>query len=133
MNLQPINIAQCWDKLKPLIAQTYARFEWSDLPEDLYCTCRTGFAQVYTNGEDFVIVQNKVDELFGTRTLYIIFAHCSSGDALEYLEEDLIKIAKTTGATKLQFLSPRAGFLRVEKSYPGWATRAILFEKEILE
>jgi len=131
LNLQLTDITQCWSKIRPHIARTYERFGWSELPEDLYSTCRTGFAQVYTNDDDFVIVQTKVDELFGTRTLYIIFAHCSSGDALEYLENDLIEIAKTTGAIKLQFLSPRVGFLRVEKSYPGWATRAILFEKEI--
>ena len=132
MNLVLTNITQCWNSLRPLIAQTYERFGWTDLPEDLYSTCRTGFAQVYTNGEDFVIVQNKIDELFGTRTLYILFAYCSSGNALDYLENDLIEIAKITGATKLQFLSPRAGFLRVEKSYPGWRTRAIIFEKEIV-
>lgn len=132
MRLELTDISKHWDSIRPKIVATYTKFGWADTPEDVYATCRTGFAQLYVYADDFVIIQNKIDELFGTRTLYILFAHCSSGNALEYLEDDLIELAKISGATKMQFLSPRAGFLRVEKTFPGWVARATVFEKEIL-
>lgn len=125
-----------WDDVRRWLGEANRRYGERLMPESLWMLLRTNMASLYLarNGDGVAsgcIVLQRLVELDGTATCYVLFA----GGSLSPFEREayakIEEVARAVGAVRLRQQSPRTGWTRVHDGY--WHPVAIVYEHTLGE
>lgn len=124
-HVPPSDLASHWPAVREYVKRAVDRFGERITVEELYYALRQNMAALYMNHRGMLVAQ-KVIELDGTITLFVLIAAGEMAeDEAEWMQM-LEKLAGTIGAVRIRMASPRKGWERV-----GWKVAHTVYEREV--
>lgn len=105
--LEPSDIRQCWDEVRPGLEEIKARWPEANTwrPEDVYAAVVNGDAVLYRTEDGFAVCTIEVDQYTGTKDLFIWIAHAPVGKRGGMLQKQwphFIETAERLGCKGIQ-------------------------------
>lgn len=126
--LEPANIRQCWDWVRPGVERVIAKSGERCRPEDVYAAVVNGSAQLWTSEDGFVVWYIDVCPYSGRRSLWIWMGWSEAHGMFEKYGPQLRDMARRADAERVAFNSPRKGYSR-RLSAP-WRVARVEYEME---
>jgi hypothetical protein len=107
ITLEPSDIRQCWDEVRPGLEEIKARWPEANTwrPEDVYAAVVNGDAVLYRTEDGFAVCTIEVDQYTGTKDLFIWIAHAPEekrGGMLQKQWPSFIEVAERLGCKGIQ-------------------------------
>lgn len=130
--IAPDQITNVWDLIKPGVLNLEGRSKEGWRAEDIYAALRTGSSALHigygTEYLGFMVTTLLTGYRDKSLNIWLCF-NASKEDIIDLFSEDVTEIAKTAGAKRISFYSPRNWERRL-KDY-GFLPARTLYEKEV--
>ena len=127
--LEPANIRDHWDRIRPGVECVISLSAADYRPEDVYSACVQGLAALYVDDPGFVILAPQINVFTGRRELLVWIAYATYGGAIKRYQPEIDALARREGFEALVCWSNRRGFGRV----PSWREVATVYERSVNE
>jgi hypothetical protein len=125
--INPADLHKHWDFVRKGCEVVKVKTGENWLPEDVYTAIKTNSAQLFMFPDGFCVLQNIKDAYNNENVLHLwITFHATRNDIKEAFHAELQKIAKSIGANKITFTSPRKWDV-----YSGAKVKSINYEIEV--
>lgn len=133
--IEPAQIHAYWKLVRPGIDKIIdATHDHDWLPEDVYHSIRGGASILYCGFVDGVyvgfLVVTPMHDWYGMRLHIWLLFHTGGGDMLETFGEAFESIVKQTGAVRITFHSPRAGWAK-RVAPAGFTAVSTIYERRV--
>ena len=107
--INPSDIQSVWFQVRTGLEVVLEKSEDTWIPEDVYCSIKTGNAQLFMIDGGFVVIQSTRDQWTNEQALHIWITYHESGDfdVTEDFHGFLRKLADNAGIRKITFSSKR--------------------------
>lgn len=107
--INPADLHSVWNQIRNGLEVVLDRSSDSWIPEDVYCSIRTGNSQLFMIDNGFTIVQQVTDQFSNEKSLHIWITYRDSGnyDITDDFHGFLRKLADNAGIKRITFGSKR--------------------------
>jgi hypothetical protein len=106
--INPADLHNCWFSIRQGLEVVLERTGEDYLPEDVYAAIKAGTAYLYVFDTGFTVLVNSKAPYTNEPVLFVWIAyHATHEDLQEEFYAELKKMAKTIGASKITWNSPR--------------------------
>jgi hypothetical protein len=116
-----------WPRIRGYLEALLNKTDYEWIPEDVYMECRLGRAAVFISEDGCLVTKLIHDEMFDETTLFVWAAFSTHGDAIAHYQPEVVKIAQSANAAKIQFTSSRRGMDKL----PDWQQGDTIYEMRV--
>jgi len=109
--IPPEQLRSVWPRVRDGLAKVQEASPEPWWPEDVYHALKTGAAQLFTAGDDALVVTAiDVEPFSGNRTLHLWAGYSEGESVVDAAIDQLKRIARESGCTSIRFGSTRKGW-----------------------